>query len=146
MNVTSLLEFIVKYWLEFVFGLVALGVSALARHWYKLAKQGRQYEKDQEDKISDEKTAAAIDELRAELKVAFAKRDNQIDQIIKENSDQSSVADNIRLGVLALYKKYFYETGRKLLTPSHTITYDEYIEFIKDHETYNGLGGNHEGD
>ena len=56
------------------------------------------------------------------------------------------MTDNIRLGVLALYKKYFYETGRKLLTPNHTITYDEYIEFTKDHETYNGLGGNHEGD
>ena len=56
------------------------------------------------------------------------------------------MTDNIRLGVLALYKKYFYETGRKLLDHAHTITYDEYIEFTKDHETYNGLGGNHEGD
>ena len=81
-----MLDFIVKYWLEWIFGLITLGVSFLARHWYKLAKQGKQYEKDQEEKEFDEKTAAAIDDLREELKVALEKRDNQIDALIKENA------------------------------------------------------------
>ena len=36
-----MVEFIIKYWVEFAFGLVTLGLGAIAKHYYSLAKESR---------------------------------------------------------------------------------------------------------
>lgn len=36
--------------------------------------------------------------------------------------------------------------GKELLKPNHIITYDEFADYSKQHNLYNKLGGNHEGD
>lgn len=54
--------------------------------------------------------------------------------------------DSIMAGLLFLQKRDLLKEAQQLLEPSHTITYDEFMEFTKAHSVYNGLGGNHEGD
>jgi len=52
----------------------------------------------------------------------------------------------IKAGILALWKKVVLEQGKMLLKDDHIITTDEYLSFSQDHDVYNKLGGNHEGD
>lgn len=40
--------FIAKYWLEFLFGVVALAIGAVAKHYYNLVKIGRASNKEKE--------------------------------------------------------------------------------------------------
>lgn len=54
--------------------------------------------------------------------------------------------DSIKNGVLAIEGRAFKEDCRKLLEPGHIITLAEYEALQAEHEVYNGLGGNHEGD
>ena len=63
-----MLEFIAKYWLEFVFGLIALGMSGIAKYYYGLVKKGKQYDKDKDQQVQDDKMIQAINIVGKELK------------------------------------------------------------------------------
>ena len=54
--------------------------------------------------------------------------------------------DSIKNGVLSIEGRAFKEDCRKLLEPGHIITLAEYEALQAEHEIYNSLGGNHEGD
>ena len=48
--------------------------------------------------------------------------------------------------MLSLQGRTFKNNCRRLLDLDHEITLEEYEEISKDHEAYNSLGGNHNGD
>ena len=133
------MEFIAKYWLEFVFGLIALGMTGVAKHFYNLVKDGKQLRKNKEEKSQDDKTAEAIDNLRTEIR-------EDLEKHRAENAIQNKKIDSVMQGILALWKRVFMEDGEKLLQPTHRITYDEFMDFTHAHVIYNNLGGNSEGD
>ena len=62
-----MLDFILKYWLEFVFGIIALGMTAVARHFYKIVKENKNYHHKDDELERDHKTATAINNLRDEI-------------------------------------------------------------------------------
>lgn len=134
-----MLEFIAKYWLEFAFGLITLGMGFVARHYYKLIKDGRTLHKKESEEERDQKTAIAINELKKEFTA-------DIQQRKAENARQDEEMAAIKAGILALWKKVVLEQGKMLLKDDHIITTDEYLSFSQDHDVYNKLGGNHEGD
>lgn len=130
MNVV--LDFIIKYWLEFVLGIVATGLSIACKKIYKMYKSEKQHQKTKEQK-----------EFYAGL-----------EKLIKQGNEESKAADKIlqdqidvvTQGVLNIQKRHFKQECRELLKENHEITLEEYETANEDHDIYNALGGNHDGD
>ena len=171
MNWSDVLPFIQKWWLEFVLGGIGVGLTAIARHYFKLAKESKK----QEDEI---KKAAFKEELTSEVKNLIKDVREQVQLEITEESRQvreeiaeyetndgerlsklekrseiledtlSAVAANldvIKVGLLAVQGHEFRNKCRKLLTQDY-IKPEDYEQLESDHQAYNGLGGNHKGD
>jgi len=69
-----MLDFIVKYWLEFLFGVIAVGMTGFAKHYYSLVKKQRLAEQKETKSEQTHEMLEAIDKLRSELKADIAKR------------------------------------------------------------------------
>lgn len=171
MGQNEILLFLQEWWLEFLLGGIGIALTAIARHYFKLAKKA----KAQDDQ---EKKAAFKKELTTEVKELIKEVKEQMQQEINEESTQvreeiaeyetndgerisslerradilddtlSAVANNLELiknGLLAVQGHEFRNKCRKLLVQSD-IKPEEYEQLESDHVAYNGLGGNHKGD
>jgi hypothetical protein len=54
--------------------------------------------------------------------------------------------DGVKGDVLTMGGAYFRSECRKLLKKEHIITQEEFNTITLEHDAYNNLGGNHEGD
>ena len=123
-----MLEFVLKYWIEFLFG----GVIAIGSYMIKRTLKSFRQER------ADEKEAfleGIKDEIRAEFE--------------RSNKKETELAEEIKVlkaGLLSIQGRTFKNNCRRLLDPDHDISLEEYEEITKDHEAYNSLGGNHNGD
>ena len=123
-----MLEFILKYWIEVLFGgVVAIG-SFIFKRTLKSYKLERQKEKE-----------TLLKDVRKEIRTEF-ERSNE-----KETELQSEIKV-IKAGLLSVQGRAFKSNCRRLLDQNHDITLEEYEEITKDHDAYNSLGGNHNGD
>ena len=116
-----MLEWLAKYWLEVVFGLILAGFGWGGRqlvHFY--VKEMKNMLKETEERILSQREAK--------------------DKIYDEKIDQ------IRDGLLSVQGQSFKEKCHKLLTQEHQIDVEELENITRDHDAYKGLGGNHEGD
>lgn len=164
-------QFIQKWWLEFVLGGFGIGLSAVARHYWKLAKQVKI--KDNQDKkkaFKEELTSevkSLIQEVRDQVHAEIESESTQVREEMAEyetNDGQritslenradiledtlTAVAnslDAIKNGLLAVQGHEFRNKCRNLLRQD-TIQPEEYEQLESDHTAYNGLGGNHKGD
>ena len=138
-----MLDFIIKYWVQFLFGLAAACFTFIIKQYYTMKDKIKQQEiEDIKSNMCEnmkQTIYARIDEEHAES----AKADVEIkaDLEIVHNS-----MENLTKGVLSLQGKEFKEECRRLLDPEHEISVEEYEALVDDHQTYNGLGGNHRGD
>ena len=123
-----MLEFVLKYWIEFLFG----GVIAIGSYMIKRTLKSFRQER------ADEKEAfleGIKDEIRAEFE--------------RSNKKETELAEEIKVlkaGLLSIQGRTFQSNCRRLLDPDHDISLEEYEEITKDHDAYNSLGGNHNGD
>lgn len=153
-----MLDFIAKYWLEFVFGLVAACIVFAIKQYY--ASKEKLYEKDQEGFKQDiiktinkdmEEQVKRSDDADAKLEGIIT----DLSESIKSLNDGIATIQNqmyidnvqaLKAGVLSMQGKIFKGDCRRLLEPNHIITEEEYEDIVADHKSYNGLGGNHIGD
>lgn len=175
MDWTEILLFIQKWWLEFVLGGIGVGLGILARHWWKLAKTGKEAaEQEKKNAFKKELTAEVkglVEEVRKDIYESMDKKicdeSTQVREEIAEYETNdgerltslekrseiledtlTAVVNNLDLiksGLLAVQGHEFRNKCRKLLAQD-TITPDEYEQLESDHVAYNGLGGNHKGD
>ena len=134
-----MIEWIAKYWLEVLFGLIVAGMGLVIKkiwNMYKNAQTTRQ--KEEREEISQE-----IDKKIEEQNERMAKADERITNEI-QNIENS--INKIIKGILSVQGQTFRAACRKLLETNHLITVDEYEQMVRDHEAYNSLGGNHIGD
>ena len=156
-----MLDFIAKYWLEFIFGIVALGLTALARYFYTLYKKEKQRLEDEAHEKIIKELKEAINTEHEHTAELLIEEHNNTKQLFKEerllskdDDDQirhtveslDSKLDVVSDGVLSIQGKQFKDDCRALLKPDHEITLDEFEEIESDHNTYNKMGGNHTGD
>lgn len=138
-----MLDFIVKYWVEWLCGLIALGVSLFARRYIKLEK-----------KATEEKWKAVADDAKKEVRANLlleiqketersSKEDKKIEADIEILNNQ---INNLSTGVLSIQGKQFRDMCLFLLNEEHHITVQEYEQFEDDYIAYKALGGNHRGD
>ena len=152
-------QIIAKYWVEWVCGLIALGLGIWARFSIKALK-------DKFNRDFDARCNATKAELKEYIETGLqAKAEAQaiqdLDSQIKEVRVESQAADsriektimrltegqeNMTAGLLSIQGRQFKDMCISLLEPGHIITFDEYELFEIEYDTYKRLGGNHHGD
>lgn len=132
-------EFIIKYWIEFVFGLIATGGIAWAKWTVNTYKRELDYKHEQE-----------LNTISVEIKKAFTEayaQAKQDDTLLQEQINQvSNDLGILKDGVLAILKKQFISDCHHLLEEEHTVTLEEYEAISHDYAIYKALKGNSQGD
>ena len=149
-GVYFLLDFIVKYWMQFGFSLIIAGLTVLNKYFYNLYKKEKLHQKTEEQKNFYQEIKNAITTERAitqECLDVNQQKSIECDQILEQKvSNLKEKIDTLQDGILSIQGRDFKSDCRALLRPDHEITLDEYEQIIEDHEVYNNLGGNHKGD
>ncbi len=127
-----MLEFFVEYWLEALFGVVTLGISFLAKKFYKLYKAEQKHQKSKEQEEFQQELKNTILEVSRESRKGDARLQQQIDVMTS--------------GILSIQGKNFRQECRDLLNEEHEITLDEFEAIQQEYDTYKALGGNSNGD
>ena len=134
-----MLDFIVTYWLEFLFGLIAATVTFLIKQYYSLQKKVHSQQRDNfEEEI--------IEAINNSLKKEQEKTNKEIASVKEEILKVHKSTDILKTGLLNVQRKNFMEFCYLLLEPDHIITKEEYEDIEEDHDVYNALDGNHKGD
>ena len=171
MDWNTIWEFICKWWLEFVLGGVGIGLTFVAKHYFNLAKRGKeQLEKEKQKAFKEELTGEVkelIKEVRQQVKEEICQESKQVREEIAEYETNdgerihalegrtkiledtlSAVVtslDAIKDGLLAVQGHEFRNKCRKYLAMD-CIKPEDYEQLEADHIAYNKLGGNHKGD
>lgn len=135
---TELLEFIVKYWLQFALGLIASCLTFGIKKYYSIKKKEFELERlalreaiikdiDEKLKVEMEKSNAEDERIRADM--------NRLDVTMK----------SLIQGLLSVQGKNFREECERLLFEDY-INVVDYEQFEEDYAAYKALGGNHRGD
>lgn len=128
-------EFIINYWVQWLFGLVVAGGGILAKRYIDLEKKDRELKrqellKEVDKKVEEEHNKSHSDDLVLQ---------EEINLLIKS-------MDCLKKGLLSVQGRDFKKACEKALELDHIIDLEEYQQLSRDHEAYNGLGGNHNGD
>ncbi len=128
----AVLEFIGKYWLEFLLGAIATGLSVACKKIYALYKDAKDTEKTKEQD-------------------AFY---TKIENLIREGAEESRKGDErlqaqinvMQGGILSIQGRTFKQECRELLEPDREFTLEEFEALQDEYYIYKNLGGNHDGD
>ena len=156
----EILEWLGKYWLEWLCGLIATGALFFAKHYIKIQRQvNEEKQKDKEQNMCN-KIISNFDEKISEIKTVSNDKESRLYESVQavqnnlEKSDKiifddlSNIhgeVDIIESGILSIQGKQFREMCEDLLKQDY-ITVEEYEEFEEEYAVYKGLGGNHRGD
>lgn len=139
----EVLEWIAKYWVNWLCALAAGGIALFAKHYVKLQKQQMEQKWADKEKNMCGKIICTLEEkigaVETQSKDEDVKLHEELDHV---HSDLNA----INSGILSIQGKQFKDFCRELLVKGHYITVDEYEEFEAEYEVYKGLGGNHRGD
>lgn len=134
-----MIDFIVKYWVEFLFGLIISGATVAYNFIAKQMKKNRQEQFDSQLNTLYVKITDSFNEKMTPLQEEDKHINSRIDQL---HNDLEVMRD----GILSLHRRRFVDDCRKLLNQESEITQEDYERLKREHRTYNALGGNHEGD
>lgn len=163
---------VLKYWVEFILGLIVAGGGFLIKRYLRLEKEERQREqREYFDKMlekiqSDNQQILKSlekehDKMNKNSEDKYNEINTKVDKALEAGREESKADDAVlekeistmkknitalTAGVLSMQGKEFINNCRKLLAEDHIITLDEWEELDIDHTAYNGLGGNHKGD
>ena len=134
-----MVEFILKYWVDFLFGIMAAWALGKIKHYQDLEK------KDRED-THNQMEARIMKKVEEKLETLL-NQSNAGDNNLKADIDGlNTKIDSMIQAILSMQGKGFIQLCQRLLKPGHIITTEEYEQCIQDHDAYNGIGGNHRGD
>lgn len=163
---------VLKYWVEFILGLIVAGGGFLIKRYLRLEKEERQKEQREYfdkmlEKIQSENQQILKslekehDKMNQNSKDKYNEINTKVDKALEAGREESKADDAVlekeisamkknitalTAGILSMQGKEFINNCRKLLAEDHIITLDEWEELDIDHTAYNGLGGNHKGD
>ena len=149
-------EFILKYWVEVLFGIVVTVGGFLLKHHFKLFKESldRKME-ERDDKLLEKMTKVltvsnktiqdSIDKLRSDTKDDIDGIYVELVDLKDDIKDVRKDVESIRRGVLDIQGPQFKAKCKEVLQDSHQITVDEWLALKKEYEIYTGMGGNSDG-
>lgn len=149
-------EFILKYWVEVLFGIVVTGGGFLLKHHFKLFKESLDHKMEERDdkpleKMTKVLTASnktiqdSIDKLRSDIKDDIDGVYAELVDLKDDIKDVRKDVESIRRGVLDVQGPQFKVKCKEALQDSHQITVDEWLALKKEYEIYTGMGGNSDG-
>ena len=139
----EVLEWIAKYWVNWLCAIVAGGIVLFARHYVKLQKKAMEQKQQEKEKNM---CSRIIDKLEEEISAVEVASQTEDEKLHEELNDVHSDIAKVSNGVLSIQGKQFRDYCEHLLQAGHFISIDEYEEFENDYEVYKSLGGNHRGD
>ena len=156
----EILEWLGKYWLEWLCGLIATGALFFAKHYIKIQRQvNEEKQKDKEQNMCN-KIISNFDEKISEVKTLSNEKESKLYQSVQTVQDNLNKSDKIifddlsnihgevdiiESGILSIQGKQFRDMCEDLLQQDY-ISVDEYQEFEEEYSVYKKLGGNHRGD
>ena len=135
-------EFILKYWVEVVFGLIVSGLSFACRRYWKLWRAEQQYQKTEEQKAFYNGILEKIDERFEETNNRITALDNKVEKNVQTSNAQQEI---LKEGLLSVQGNNFKRQCKALLEPTHKISETEWLQHQIDFEAYERLGGNDDG-
>lgn len=149
-------EFILKYWVEVLFGIVVTGGGFLLKHHFKLFKESLDHKmEERDDKLLEKMTKVltasnktiqdSIDKLRSDTKDDIDGVYAELVDLKDDIKDVRKDVESIRRGVLDVQGPQFKAKCKEVLKDSHQITVDEWLALKKEYEIYTGMGGNSDG-
>lgn len=112
---------IIWYWLTFIFGVIAAGLTYLVTQYYKMWKE-----------LKDNAFQKQLDDLRKELQ-QYTK------DAVKETEESHK---KLYKAVLDMYARQFIDKCDSYLKLNQAITSEQYNNLYHDFEVYKSLGGN----
>lgn len=134
-----MLEFVLKYWIDFLFGLIAAWAVAKINRIQKLEQE----KAERETAMLEQKITETLEQKIQQSEEFTVAQDAKLKADIEDTNQNVAL---IKQGLLSLQGGQFKKQCRILLKPKHVITFEEYEQCVEDHEVYNALGGNHVGD
>lgn len=134
-----MIDFILKYWIEFLFGLIVLVGGIAFKYLSKLIK------KDQHEKLQ-EQFNGFYNKINDNLLVRFDTLEEEDRKINNRLDDMERDLRSQRKGILSLHRRKFLDDCRQFLDNDKEITLEDFNRVQREHKVYNDLGGNHEGD
>ena len=131
-------EFILKYWVEVMFGLVVSGLSFACRRYWKLWRAEQQHQKTEEQEAFYNGILEKIDER-------FEKVEQKINEVRKDVQASDAEQKILKEGLLSVQGNNFKRQCKALLEPPHQISETEWLQHQIDFEAYERLGGNDDG-
>lgn len=149
-------EFILKYWVEVLFGIVVTGGGFLLKHHFKLFKESLDHKmEERDDKLLEKMTKVltasnktiqdSIDKLRSDTKDDIDGVYAELVDLKDDIKDVRKDIESIRRGILDVQGPQFKAKCKEVLQDSHQITVDEWLALKKEYEIYTGMGGNSDG-
>ena len=135
-------EFILKYWVEVVFGLIVSGLSFACRRYWKLWRAEQQHQKTEEQEAFYDGILKKIDERFEETNNRITALDNKVEKNVQTSNAQQEI---LKEGLLSVQGNNFKRQCKALLEPTHKITETEWLQHQIDFEAYERLGGNDDG-
>ena len=141
-----MLDFIAKYWLQFIFSIVVGFLTCVTKYLYGLHKKEQSKQRDEvresfraEIALERQATSEAIEQEHK----ARVSREEALNREVKKVEGK---IDSLQNGILSIQSRIFKSDCRKLLEPEHEITLEEYEQIVIEHQVYRDLGGNGRGD
>ena len=149
-------EFILKYWVEVLFGIVVTVGGFLLKHHFKLFKESLDHKmEERDDKLLEKMTKVltvnnkaiqdSIDKLRSDTKDDIDGIYVELVDLKDDIKDVRKDVESIRRGVLDIQGPQFKAKCKEVLQDNHQITVDEWLALKKEYEIYTGMGGNSDG-
>ena len=149
-------EFILKYWVEVLFGIIVTVGGFLLKHHFKLLKESLDHKmEERDDKLLEKMTKVltvnnkaiqdSIDKLRSDTKDDIDGIYVELVDLKDDIKDVRKDVESIRRGVLDIQGPQFKAKCKEVLQDSHQITVDEWLALKKEYEIYTGMGGNSDG-
>lgn len=134
-----MLDFIIKYWVEFLLGICAIGITTFFKSvWKMYLTQLKNNQKELCDTISQE--------IKNSFEASHKETMETYEQSKKDDEKLQEQIDVLKKGVLSIQGKQFREECERLLEEGYSISLEEFQDLDTDHQVYNNLGGNHKGD
>lgn len=155
-----MLEFIAQYWLEFVLGIVAAGLIGLTKYFWGLFKKHIKETLTNEISAMTNTIQKSMEENDKKLGLQINKLDKKITDLEQKATQTATIEKGLddRLdkleegltilkdGVLSIQKQQFMDECKALINQESPIEFEQYEKITKEHQVYNALGGNHDGD
>jgi len=146
----QLLDFIIKYWLEVAFGLICGVLTWFIKKYVELYKESKTNHETSIITTIQDQMDKQYDKTQEQMNQCYNKLNTKISEFIDESREEDKKMNERVSGIcndiLTIEGASFRAECRKLLKKEHIITQDEFNTITLEHDAYNNLGGNHEGD